>query len=50
MLSPPKLVILGGATRFGIGVANLINAPYREAFTSFNAPGTQIFSSLVTEF
>jgi outer membrane receptor protein involved in Fe transport len=41
---------LGGATRLGIGITNLTNAPYREAFTSFNAPGTQIFSSLVTEF
>ncbi len=41
---------LNGATRLALGVNNLTNALYREAFTSFNAPGLQVFGSLFTEF
>ncbi|BAC91542.1 TonB-dependent receptor [Gloeobacter violaceus] len=43
-------VPLSGATRLGIGVTNLTDALYREPFTTFNAPGAQIFASLATEF
>jgi hypothetical protein len=43
-------VPLGGTSRLALGINNLTNALYREPFTSFNAPGIQVFGSLFTEF